>query len=81
MTPRDVKTRTLCLFFLSGSSAGAGFVPVFDTDLHTEAITMFNSKVWRFSVSRSFPFPQCLAGSSHPGNMTGFKIDRITCSC
>jgi len=56
VTPRDVKTRTLCLFFLSGSSAGADFVPVFDTDLYTEAITMFNGKVWEifgFFVSRS----------------------------
>ena len=47
-------TRIRCLCFLSGSSGGAGFVPAFDTDLYTEAIRMFNGKVWRFSVSRFF---------------------------
>ena len=38
VTPREVKIRTLCLFFLSGSSVERGFAPVFDTDLYTEAI-------------------------------------------
>ena len=38
---------------------------------------MFNSKDWRFSVSRFFPLPHCLAGSSHPDNMTRFKVDLI----
>lgn len=42
VTPRDVKTRTLCLFFLvrpSSDDAG-GFVTVLETDLYTEAIVL-----------------------------------------
>ena len=70
VTPREVNTRTRCLFFLSDSSDEGGFVPVFDTDLYTEAIAMFDGKVYRFSV---FPLPPCHAGCSHPGNRTKFK--------
>ena len=77
MTPRDVKTKTLCLFLLSGSLAGGGFVPVFDTDLYTGTISTFNSKVWGFSVSGFVPLPQRLAGISRLGKMTGFQVDLI----
>jgi len=78
VTPREVKTRTRCLFFLSDSSDERGFVLVFDTDLYTEAITMFDGKVYRFSV---FPFPPCHAGGSHPGNRAKFKNRSYRLSC
>ena len=52
-------------------------MPAFDTDLYTGAISTFNSKVCGPSAPGFVPFPQRLAGSSHPRNMTTFKVDLI----